>query len=394
VRADLPGNPEIPARVDNVISADHSVVLENGQAQVRTVEHLLAAAYILGLDNLRIETSGPEMPILDGSFLPYLEALRQGGTKPLGCESVEVELEQAVWVQEGDRWLLALPNSEYEITCCVDYAHSMLGTGFGKFTVSEEVFDQELAQARTLGFARDAEVLRKRGLARAASAENTLVVYDDHLSTPLRMTNEPLRHKVGDVIGDLALVGGRLRTKILAIKPGHRLNLALAKRIVEEARNQPAKHFIEHEEIERILPHRYPFLFIDRVLELEPGKRIRALKNVAANEPYFQGHFPGRPLMPGVLILEAMAQAGGILVLRSPGIGDKLALLAGAEKVRFRRAVTPGDQMIIDIEMIRWHGTYGRFRAVSRVNATVVAEAVYSFVLVDPGAHQSPKEAT
>jgi len=390
VRTDLAGKPEARAHADNVISADHSVVVENGEAQVRTVEHLLAAAYILGLDNLRVEMSGPEVPMLDGSFLPYMEILRQGGRRPLGRSSVEVDLQQAVWVQDGDRWLLALPNSEYEISCCVDYAHPLLGTSFGKFTVSEEVFAQELAAARTLGFARDAEALHKRGLARAASPENTLVVYEDRLSSPLRMHNEPLRHKVGDIIGDLALVGGRLRTKILAIKPGHRLNLALAKRILEQCRGGGGR--IEHEEIQRILPHRYPFLFVDRVLELQPGKRIVAIKNVAASEPHFQGHFPGKPLMPGVLILETMAQVGAILLFRSPGAEGKLALLGGADKVRFRRAVIPGDQLRVEGEIISWRGPYGRFRAVARVEGNIVAEAVYSFVLVDSDQYQWPDE--
>jgi len=383
VRTDLDGANGLTAHVRYVSSVERGTSLRNGKVEVKTTEHLLAACYALGVNCLRVELEGPELPVLDGSFAPYVEALQQAGLRSLHRPRRKLRVTRPVWVCENDRWLLALPGDNLEITCCVHYDSPLLGTYFGRFTITPKVFQEQLAAARTLGFARDAESLRARGLALGASEENTLVVYEDRLSSPMRLPDEPLRHKVGDLIGDLSLLGADLCARLLAVKPGHRLNVALARALDAQFQAECPSQVIENEEVQRILPHRYPFLFVDRILELEPGRRAVGIKNVAANEPFFQGHFPSLPIMPGVLIMEAMAQAAGVLVLRSPGAEGRMALFAGADKVRFRRSVKPGDQLRLEVEVLWWRNNYGKVQARATVSGEPAAEAIFSFALVN-----------
>jgi len=241
--------------------------------------------------------------------------------------------------------------------------------------LSEESFARELSRARTFGFTHEVEALRDKGLIRGASLDNAVVLDDsDILSGDLRWSDEFVRHKAMDCVGDLALAGARVRARIVAVKPSHRGTVTLVRELVKAARKEKAMYTIE--DIMKVLPHRYPFLLVDRILEMEEKKRIVGLKNVTINEPFFQGHFPGHPIMPGVLIIEAMAQVGGMLLLGSvPDPDTKVVYFMSLDNVKFRRPVKPGDQLRFELDVVQLRGTVCKMRGVGKVDGEVVVEA-------------------
>jgi UDP-3-O-[3-hydroxymyristoyl] N-acetylglucosamine deacetylase / 3-hydroxyacyl-[acyl-carrier-protein] dehydratase len=384
-RSDLEGAPEIPADLDHVIATELGTTLGAGEAQVHTVEHVLAALVAASVDNVLIDLSGPETPIRDGSFEDYHRALRDCGTVEQDLPAKVLAVPDTVVVQEerGESYV-ATPAKGLRISATIDFAHPAIGRLFGSFEITPERFQKEIAPARTFGFLADADALRKRGLAQGASNENTVVLDEKGVvSGELRFADEFLRHKVGDVVGDLALLGARLSGHVVAERPSHRGNIALARAIRARARAADAPVF-DIQKVMECLPHRYPMLLVDRIIEYDRGKRVVGIKNVTINEPFFQGHFPGHPIMPGVLLIEAMGQVGGLLMMdfvENPS--EKVVYFMSMDNVKFRRPVTPGDQVVFEIEVLQYKRQICKLRGVGRVAGQVVTEADLMAAVVD-----------
>ncbi len=388
-RVDLEGSPEIPAHVSQVVGTDRGTTLGVGEAQLHTVEHLLSAVAAREIDNLVIELDAAEPPAMDGSAQPFLEMLIAGGIEEQDAPAPLVEVGEAFSLSEGDASFVVAPASDYRVSATIEFEHPLIGRQFGSFRIAPASFRSELAAARTFGFLREVEGLRERGLAKGGTPHNAVVLTDDGLleGCELRFPDEFLRHKTLDLVGDLALVGGRIRAHIVAERPGHRANVALARQLAARAEKQAAP--LPAMDIQKILdhlPHRYPLLLVDRILEFEKRKRIVGLKNVTINEPFFVGHFPGHPIMPGVLIIEAMAQVGGLLVMEEvQNPEDKIVYFMSLDNVKWRRPVTPGDQIRFEVEVLQIRGTTCRMRGVGIVEGRVVAEAEMMARVVDRG---------
>lgn len=374
-RTDCEGCPRIRAHVSEVSASERHTRLGQGAQAVHTVEHVLAAVSGMGIDDLTIDMDGPEPPILDGSAGPFFTALSEAGVAVLDGEPEFLRLTEPVRIIDGASVYEAYPAERLELDISIEFPHPLIGKQSLRFTVTPESFASELAGARTFGFVREVETLRAKGLIRGASLDNT-VVLDDRgvLSGDLRWADEFVRHKAMDCLGDLALAGARVRARIVAVKPSHRGTVTLVREMVKAGRKERGMYSIE--DIMKVLPHRYPFLLVDRILEIEEKKRIVGLKNVTINEPFFQGHFPGHPIMPGVLIIEAMAQVGGLLLMGS--IEDpesKVVYFMSLDNVKFRRPVKPGDQIRFELEIVQIRGSVCKMRGVGKVEGEVVAEA-------------------
>jgi len=385
-RVDLPGQPEIPATLDHVVGTDLGTSLGIGEALVLTVEHVLAALSAHSVDNCVLDLDGPEPPIRDGSFQDYGRAIRDVGITAQELPAPVLEVREALSVEGGNgESYIAAPASSLKIAASIDFAHPSIGRQFGSFEIVPDVWQAQIAPARTFGFRAEAEALMARGLARGASLDNTIVLDDDGvMNEALRFDDEYVRHKVGDVVGDLALIGKRVQARIVAERPSHAGNVTLAKALLEHDRYQFGAPIVDTAKIMEYLPHRYPMLLVDRITHFEAGKRIVGIKNVTINEPFFQGHFPGHPIMPGVLILEAMAQVGGLLLMdavSSPE--DKVVYLMAVDNVKWRRPVTPGDQVMFELELLQHRRHVCRMKGKGFVDGAVVAEADLMARIVD-----------
>lgn len=378
-RLDLPDEPTVRAHHANVTGVEWETVLQSGDATVRTVEHLLAALASHAIDNVEIGLRGPEPPALDGSTRPWCEAVLEAGVEEQGAPATVLEIDRTLDLVEGDSRYAVAPYAGYRVSAEIDFEHPTIGRQFASAVPADESFCRDVAPARTFGLEAWKEPLREQGLALGATHENTIVLTADGLAREdaLRLPHEFARHKVVDIIGDLALLGARIRGHVMAERPGHRGNVALTRRLAREmergARSEPV---LDIHEILNYMPHRYPFLLVDRVLEFEAGKRIVGLKNVTINEPFFQGHFPDHPIMPGVLVVEAMAQAGGLLLMNEfEDPESKVVYLMSLDDVKFRRPVIPGDSLVFELEMIQFRGRVCRMQGVGRVGDQVVTEA-------------------
>jgi UDP-3-O-[3-hydroxymyristoyl] N-acetylglucosamine deacetylase / 3-hydroxyacyl-[acyl-carrier-protein] dehydratase len=386
-RTDLPDAPEIPATLDSVAATDRNTTLAAGDAQVATVEHVLAAVGGCELDNLIIEVDGPEIPICDGSFAPFFELLRQAGTQAQKTPARVLELRETVRAEgPSGAAYVAVPDDSYRVATTIEFAHPLIRRQYGAYTVTADEFAAELARARTFGFMRDAEALRERGLVKGVSLDNAVILDDTGVASgELRWADEFVRHKTGDIIGDLVLLGRRIRAQVIATRPSHAGNIALARALEQAAtRSAHGTPIVDIMKIMQHLPHRYPMLLVDRVIDFEQGKRIVGIKNVTINEPFFQGHYPGHPIMPGVLIIEAMAQVGGLLMMDAiENIEDKVVYFMTMDNVKWRRPVVPGDQIRFELEMLQIRRQTCRMRGVGYVDGQVVAEADLMARIVD-----------
>jgi UDP-3-O-[3-hydroxymyristoyl] N-acetylglucosamine deacetylase/3-hydroxyacyl-[acyl-carrier-protein] dehydratase len=374
-RTDCAGLPRIRAHVSEVSASERRTQLGRGEYVVHTVEHVLAAVSGLGIDDVTIDMNSPEPPILDGSAAPFVAALSEAGLEEVDGEPDFLDLTEPVRIIDGASVYEAYPSAQLELDVTIEFSHPLIGKQSRQFVVTEESFARELSRARTFGFVHEVEALRGKGLIKGASLNNAVVLDDsDILSGDLRWSDEFVRHKAMDCVGDLALAGARVRARIVAIKPSHRGTVTLVRELIKAARKEKAMYTIE--DIMKVLPHRYPFLLVDRILEIEEKKRIVGLKNVTINEPFFQGHFPGHPIMPGVLIIEAMAQVGGMLLMGSVEDPEsKVVYFMSLDNVKFRRPVKPGDQIRFELEITQLRGPVCKMRGVGKVEGEVVAEA-------------------
>ena len=412
-RSDLPGTPTVAAHVRHAVPRQRRTTLQDGPAIVEMVEHVMAALAGLRVDNCVVEVDGPETPGCDGSSLDFTNALIEAQVvEQPGTSRDVLVIDRPVTVRDGEAILTAFPGSDDDrlvLSYHLDYgADSPIARQSQFVDVTPDSFRAELAPCRTFLLDSEAEALRQAGIG-ARTTERDLLIFGPAgvIGNELRFRDEPVRHKILDLLGDLALTGVDLAGHVVAHRSGHNLNAALAAKLLEtqgqpeptppaptpargrrEAPPEPAEGRslpplpLEINEILRALPHRYPFLLVDRVIELEPGRRVVAIKNVTYNEPFFQGHWPGRPIMPGVLIVEAMAQAAGVLIARS-GATHRYAVLASIDGVKFRRPVVPGDQLRLEVEAGRVAGRATQVRAVARVGDRVAAEGRIRFVAVD-----------
>ncbi|MBL0070770.1 MAG: bifunctional UDP-3-O-[3-hydroxymyristoyl] N-acetylglucosamine deacetylase/3-hydroxyacyl-ACP dehydratase [Bacteroidetes bacterium] len=389
-RIDLDGQPVIDADVDNVVDTSRGTTLSQNGAKISTTEHALAALVGTEIDNIMIEVDGPEVPIMDGSSRPYIDAILKAGIEEQNAERIYFELKDNLPFEEPSRKveMLAVPSADYRITVMVDYNSPVLGTQHAQMHLISE-FQEEIAPCRTFCFLHELEMLVKHNLIKGGDLDNAIVVVDrpvsqqklDELATlfnkpqveikekgilnnvQLHFQNEPARHKLLDIVGDLALIGMPIKAHILAARPGHAANVEFAKKIKQLIKNEKSKTTVpvfdlygtpvcDINKIAKNLPHRYPFLLIDKIIELTDN-RVVGVKNVTMNEWFFQGHFPDNPVMPGVLMIEAMAQTGGILVLHSvPDPENYWTYFLRIDQARFKQKVGPGDTLVFDLELI------------------------------------------
>ena len=396
-RADIEGAAPIPASVEQVSASERRTQLGLGENTVHTVEHVLAAATALGIDDLIIEMDGPEPPILDGSASAFFEALREAGLAALDGQPEILVLTEPVRIIDGESVYEAYPSAQLDLDVTIEFPHLKIGRQAMRLLVTEATFAAELAGARTFGFVHEVEWLRSRGLIKGASTENAIVLDETGIiNGPLRWDDEFVRHKAMDCVGDLALAGARVHARITAVKPSHRGTVTLVRELRRAGRIQSAngkaekmaesgrKGVYEIEDIMRVLPHRYPFLLVDRILEIEENKRVVGIKNVTINEPFFQGHFPGHPIMPGVLIVEAMAQVGGMLLLGTLEEPDtKVVYFMSIDNIKFRKPVRPGDQIVFEVVMVQVRGKIAKTKGVARVDGEIVAEAEMAAMVRD-----------
>jgi len=336
-RTDIPGSPLVPASCEFARHEFSSTVLEKEGVKIRVVEHLLAALAGVGIDNLTIEIDGDEPPIMDGSALPFVEVLEDAGIKELK-ENKEYWSPSYPWcVQEGDSYIIMIPSHLNKVGYLLDFPHPLLSNLYGEFSLDRDTFRQEIAPARTFGFQEKVQPLIEKGFYKGGNLDNTILLDKEKVISPsLRFPDEFLRHKILDLWGDLFLSGKTLRNVFVkAVKTGHSLNIKMAQQI-KKGENMEKEMGVE--EIMEILPHRYPFLFVDKIIA-KGEKHVVGIKNLSFNEAFFQGHFPGYPIMPGVIMLEAMAQVAGVLLLSRTENKGKIAYFAGIEKAKFRKIV-------------------------------------------------------
>lgn len=389
VRTDLPDEQPIPARITHRAAMDRRTRLEKGGARVDTVEHLLSVCHGLGVDNLRVELNGQEVPGLDGSALGFAQLIQQAGLFEQNATARTLRLERPIYVHEGQVTLVALPSEAPGLS--VEYFASFdepgVESGSIALSVTPETFLKEIAPARTFCMASEVPALQAAGFGKGATRENTLVLGDP--ATRMRLPAEPVRHKLLDLLGDLFLLGADLQAHVIATRSGHATNALLVRRLYDLMQGDEVGGLVRREsgldvrEVMRMLPHRYPFLMLDRVIEVDGYQRAVAIKNVSINEPFFNGHFPEQPIMPGVLQLEAMAQLAGVLMLRKLENTGKLAVLWSIDKVKLRGAVVPGDQLRLEVETLRLKDQVGQVRGTGTVAGRLVCEAVLTFTLID-----------
>lgn len=400
IRTDLSGAPHIKANISNIMESSRRprrTSLSCDSVEVHTIEHLMAALCGLMIDNVKIEISGPEVPGLDGSASPFVELIHKAGIEEQSALKKFFQAKEPIWLEENDTILAILPDLEFKISYMLSYDHPLLKAQYTSFVVTPEVFEKEIAPSRTFCLETEAEELRKQGLGKGANLENTLLIGQRGvIKNKLRYDDEFARHKVSDLIGDLYLLGVPIKGHVIGVKSGHPLNIRLIQKIKqmeERVRDGGIKATspgivgtpLDINDIQKILPHRYPFLLIDRIMELEEDKHAVGVKNVTMNEFFFPGHFPNRPIMPGVLIIEALAQVAGVMMLNKRENLGKYAYFMSMDKVKFRKAVVPGDQLILETQVIRLKSKTVQVKAVATVNDNVVAEAELMFAIVGGG---------
>jgi UDP-3-O-[3-hydroxymyristoyl] N-acetylglucosamine deacetylase / 3-hydroxyacyl-[acyl-carrier-protein] dehydratase len=433
-RVDLADKPEIEARVENVSENNRSTTISKGNVKVQTIEHVLAAFAGYGIDNAMVELDSNEPPIADGSSKAFCRMIQEAGIVPQSERREPYKPSQPVELLMGETEMALFPDEGFKITCTSSDKHGRF-TQFFSIEITPKSWEKELSSARTFCFFEEIDYLIKNGLIRGGSLENAVVIRDDAVLTtePLRYPEEFVRHKILDIIGDLSLLGRPLQGHLIAVKPSHAANCEMVRLIGAQmqkpiraaqtfgpppvvpaapakggtaampaalakaptapataAEGQPPSDGVpeyvngdgsmDAMQVMQILPHRFPFLMIDRVAKID-GNNIVAVKNVTMNEQFFQGHFPGHPIMPGVLQLEAMAQAAGILMMKHAENIGQIAYFMAADNVKWRKPVVPGDTLMIEVELTKSRGKIGKAKGVCKVRGEVVSEAEVTFMM-------------
>ncbi len=393
-RTDLDDQPFIPACVGNVQKVERATTLAVGSVKVHTVEHVISALAGMGVDNAIIEMDANEPPIGDGSSAPFVECIKKAGIEELDELRGVFEVREPIHIEVGDGSLLTIvPDKKFRVSCTQVGPEGRM-TQYFSTEITPEIYEKEIAPARTFVFYEDVKPLLDKGLIKGGSLENAVVVRDDSVMSkePLRFEEEFARHKILDIIGDLMLSGKRIMGHVIAVKPGHGPNTQMAARLKKEYSSllsmtppvmiPTGEGAMDINEVMQVLPHRYPFLMLDRIVKFEGDNKCTGVKSVTINEPFFQGHFPGHPVMPGVLQVEAMAQLASIVLLRKPENQGKIGYFMSADKVKFRKPVFPGDTLFIEGEVLKVRGSIGMASCRCYVNDQVVSEADLKFALM------------
>ncbi len=396
VRVDLNPVVEIPANVTS-IAADatsyRNTTISTGPAEIHTVEHVLATCYGLGIDNLTIEIDANEPPEpANGTYASYVRAFEQAGSVSQGAPADIMTIDRAVTLKENGIEINAVPADDFRVSFTIQYDNPQIGTQYASFTVSPDVFEKEIAPARTFVMVEDVERLRSMGLIKGGNLGNAIVFTREGVMNDeqLRFPDECVRHKILDLIGDLSLLGAPIKGHVHAVRSGHAANVRFVKKLwdLHQGRkrvgNALESGVWDINLIQEIMPHRYPFLLVDRIIEMEDRKRVVGIKNVTINEPFFIGHFPGHPIMPAVLIIEAMAQTGGVMLLNTVDDPKKyLVYFTRVDKAKFRRPVLPGDQLRFELEMKSLRRGLCTMQGYAYVDGKLAAEAELSSVIVE-----------
>ena len=395
-RVDLEDKPFIPALAEKVQKVERATTIAEGGVNVHTVEHVISALTGMGVDNAIIEMDANEPPIADGSAMPYVELIKSAGLAEQKEARKVFEIREPIYQETRDGTILTIvPDKKFRISC-TNVGPDGRFTQYFSTEINPETYEKEIAAARTFVYYEDIAPLMQKGLIKGGTLEAAIVIRGDSLLSkqPLRFQDEFVRHKILDIVGDLMLSGKRILGHVIAVRPGHGPNTELARAIVKQydtmrsmvpmAINIPSGDAVLNiNDVMKILPHRYPFLLVDRIIGFEGETKCRGMKNVTINEPFFQGHFPGHPIMPGVLQLEAMAQVASIVLLRMPGNQGKIGYFMSANNVKWRRPVLPGDTLIIETEMTKAKRSIATAVGRCIVNGQVVSEAELMFSVVE-----------
>jgi UDP-3-O-[3-hydroxymyristoyl] N-acetylglucosamine deacetylase/3-hydroxyacyl-[acyl-carrier-protein] dehydratase len=399
VRMDLEGKPIVEPLIRNIGDTTRWTTIGNNGAVIHTVEHVLATLNGFGIDNLLIELDGNEPPVGDGSSKPFVQMVKQAGIQPQEGKREVYQPREIVHVEVGESMAVVLPSDQLRVSATIHFGKPGLDAQFLSLAIEPETFETQISSARTFAFFEEIQYLIDKGLIKGGSLENAVLIRNESIlaTEPLRFRDEFVRHKILDVLGDITLLGRPLAAHIVMIRPGHALNAELTRalaRLLEKEEPAPvsfappmsaavaSESAMDITKLLNVLPHRYPFLLVDRILKIEGEEKIIGLKNVTINEPFFQGHFPGHPIMPGVLQLEAIAQVAGILMLRSGENAGKVAYFMSANNVKWRKPVRPGDQLIIEVEMGRARAKIAKAKGVCKVAGEIVSEADVMFSIV------------
>jgi len=398
IRVDVEDSPMIKASIFQVLDQDKSprrTSVGNGPVEVHTIEHLMAALWALGIDNIIVEIDGPELPGLDGSAMGFIDILKRSGIEKQGLPKKVFQVRSPIWVEQDGATIMVLPDNQFKVSYTLNYEHPLLKAQYISLTLDGDMFEKEIASSRTFCLEKEVSGLKEKGLGKGANYENTIVVGKKGvIDNDLRFDDEFARHKILDLLGDLYLLGYAIKGHIIAVRSGHPLNMRLVDKINTQREKAQAggikavyietgSNVLDSGDIQKILPHRYPFLLVDKIIELEPDKRAVGIKNVTMNEHFFTGHFPGRPVMPGVLIIEALAQVAGVLMLNRKENVGKIAYFMSLDRAKFRKTVLPGDQLRLEVNVIKLKARIGQVHTRALVDGQVVSEADLMFAVVD-----------
>jgi UDP-3-O-[3-hydroxymyristoyl] N-acetylglucosamine deacetylase/3-hydroxyacyl-[acyl-carrier-protein] dehydratase len=395
-RKDLQDEPTIDAKIENLKMVERATTIGEGSVRVHTVEHVLAALSAMGVDNAIVEMDANEPPIGDGSAQPYVDVIKRAGVTPQDAPRSFFDVRDTMHVESKTGALLVLlPDETFRVSCTQAGPNNRFAQ-YLSMEITPAIFEREIAPARTFVFYEDVQPLMEKNLIKGGSLENAIVVRGEAVLSkePLRFADEFVRHKILDIIGDLALVGRPIRGHVVAVKPGHAANAELARALAREQTRRSAMAAprtiptgdggLDTDEVMQILPHRYPFLMVDRIIGFEADNKITGVKSITINEPFFQGHFPGHPVMPGVMQVEAMAQVASILLYKLAKTSSRVGYFMSADDVKFRKPVFPGDTIFIHAELTKARGNrLAKAKCYCVVNDAIVSEGELMFTFLD-----------